>query len=163
MTKKTGSARFHEILGELGDLHDKKQKDYGTPADPFANVRASADFGIPAWVGSMVRANDKMVRIQKAAKGGQLSNEALEDSLRDLAVYAVIGLCLLEEGNQGPAPKTATEAQKELDDFKQLRELAKRVDKVRVLELPPYRPVPMPEYPHRPGLHPSRRFFGGVA
>lgn len=93
----TGSKRFHEILDELGALHDKKQQDYGTTADPFANVRASEAFGIPAWKGCMIRANDKMTRIQKAAREGKLANEALEDSLRDLAVYAIIGLCLWEE------------------------------------------------------------------
>jgi hypothetical protein len=98
--KLRGSARFHQILAELGELHDKKQKDYGRDADPFANVRASEAFGIPGWVGCAVRANDKMIRIQKAASGGALMNESLEDSLRDLAVYAVIALCLLEEGSE---------------------------------------------------------------
>ncbi len=92
-----GSERFHEILKELGELHDRKQADYGTSADPFANVRASVAFGVPAWKGCMMRANDKMVRIQKAAREGKLANEALDDSLRDLAVYAIIGLCLWEE------------------------------------------------------------------
>lgn len=94
---KTGSARFHEILDELGALHDKKQQDYGRSNDPFANVRASEAFGVAGWIGCMMRANDKMVRVQKAAQGGTLANEALEDSLRDLAVYAIIGLCLWEE------------------------------------------------------------------
>jgi hypothetical protein len=92
-----GSERFHELLRELGDLHDKKQLDYGTPIDPFKNVRASEAFGVPAWIGCMMRAHDKMIRIQKAAKGGKLSNESLDDSLRDLAVYSIIAICLLEE------------------------------------------------------------------
>lgn len=101
MTK--GANRFHEILQELGELHDKKQQDYGRGDDPFANVRASEAFGIPAWIGCMARANDKMIRIQRMARDGVLSNESLEDSLRDLAVYAVIGLCLWEEGKGGEA------------------------------------------------------------
>ena len=92
-----GSERFHEILKELGDLHDLKQRDYGTDNDPFANVRASEFFGVPGWIGCMMRAHDKMIRIQKAARGGTMSNESIEDSLRDLAVYAIIGLCLWEE------------------------------------------------------------------
>lgn len=94
---KKGSERFHEILKELGEMHDKKQLDYGKPGDPFANVRASEHFGIPGWIGCMMRAHDKMVRIQNAATGSRMSNESIEDSLRDLAVYSVIGLCLLEE------------------------------------------------------------------
>lgn len=98
--KSVGSKRFHEILKVMGELHDKKQKDYGTPADPFANVRASTDFGIPAWVGCMVRANDKIVRLKTYAKTGNLSNEGVEDSFMDLAVYAIIGLCLFEESKK---------------------------------------------------------------
>ena len=35
---KTGSARFHEILGELGALHDKKQTDYGRATGGIINV-----------------------------------------------------------------------------------------------------------------------------
>jgi hypothetical protein len=95
--KATGSKRFHEILKELGDLHDRKQADYGREGDPFANVRASEDFGVSPWIGAMIRANDKVRRIQTYAKRGSLVNESLEDSLRDLAVYSIIALLLLEE------------------------------------------------------------------
>lgn len=89
--------RFHRILDEMKAMHDKKSKDYGTDADPLANVKASEGFGIPAWVGCMIRANDKMQRIQSFAKKGELANESLEDSLMDLAVYSVIALVLREE------------------------------------------------------------------
>jgi len=91
------SEKFYQLLKEAGELHDKKQNDYGAENDPFANVRASEDFGIPGWVGCMMRANDKMKRIQKAASGKELSNESLRDSLMDLAVYSLIGIVLLEE------------------------------------------------------------------
>ena len=96
------SNKFHALLREVGETHDKKQRDYGTSNDPFANVRASEDFGIPAWVGCMMRANDKMVRIQTAAQKGkdQLKNESLRDSLMDLAVYSIIGIVLLEEEDE---------------------------------------------------------------
>ena len=93
----TGAARFHEIIKELGDLHDKKQADYGRDGDSFANIRASEEWGIPAWVGAMVRATDKVRRLQRFAQRGSLMNEGAEDSLRDIAVYAIIALVLLEE------------------------------------------------------------------
>lgn len=41
MPRHPNSARFHEILEELGALHDKKQMDYGRADDPFANINAS--------------------------------------------------------------------------------------------------------------------------
>ena len=91
------SARFHEILGELGALHDQKQRDYGTDTDPFANIRGSEEWGIASWVGALVRATDKIKRLQKFARVGKLANEAVEDSFRDLAVYAVIAIVLFEE------------------------------------------------------------------
>jgi hypothetical protein len=93
----SGSERFHTVLSELGALHDKKQQDYGTDADPFANVRGSLDWGIQPWIGALLRATDKMRRLQKFAQVGRLANEAVEDSFRDLAVYAIIGLILYEE------------------------------------------------------------------
>ncbi|KKM46758.1 hypothetical protein LCGC14_1559370 [marine sediment metagenome] len=97
------SQRFHYILKELGKLHDKKQKDYGTDADPFNNIRASAkEWGIPAWVGAMLRATDKVRRLQKFADAGELANESVIDAFDDLAVYAVIARVMYEEAEAQP-------------------------------------------------------------
>lgn len=94
---ETGDPRFHELLRELAELHDRKQQDYGRNEDPLANVRASEEWGIPAWVGAMVRLNDKVRRLQQYARRGSLANEGAEDSLRDIAVYALIALILMRE------------------------------------------------------------------
>ena len=91
------SARFHEILKGLGELHDRKQADYGKGDDPFANVRASADFGVDSWVGAMIRLNDKIKRLQSMATKGHLVNESATDSFRDIAVYAIIAMVLFEQ------------------------------------------------------------------
>lgn len=96
-TRHPNSARFHEILKELGALHDKKSFDYGSDKDPLANVQASTEFGIPAWVGALVRLNDKVVRLKSFARKGELKNESAEDSMRDIAVYAIISLVLYEQ------------------------------------------------------------------
>ena len=97
------TTEFTKILTEIQEMHDKKQSDYGREGDPFANVRASEDFGIPGWVGCMTRAHDKMVRLQKAARGGKMTNESVEDSLLDLAVYTIIALVLRREELDGIA------------------------------------------------------------
>ena len=90
--------RVKEVFEELVALHDKKQSDYGREHDPFANVRASSEWGLPPWVGAMVRANDKMKRLQKAARGGTMANESVVDSFDDLIVYTAIAKVLyLEE------------------------------------------------------------------
>jgi hypothetical protein len=92
-----GDPRFHALLKQIGDLHDKKQADYGTDGDPFANVRASAEWGVPSWVGALVRLNDKVHRLKQFAKKGALANESAEDSMMDIAVYALIALVLYRE------------------------------------------------------------------
>lgn len=92
-----GDPRFHALLEEIGELHDRKQADYGVDEDPFANVRGSQEWGIPPWLGAMVRANDKVRRLQTFARKGTLENEGVEDSMMDLAVYALIALVLFRE------------------------------------------------------------------
>lgn len=94
------SARFHELLTEMGELHDRKQADYGSVEDPFANVRATEKWGFPAWVGALVRLNDKVHRLQSLVKNGKLHNESAEDSMRDIAVYALIALVLWEQDRE---------------------------------------------------------------
>lgn len=90
--------QFLALLEELGNLHMLKNQDYGRDHDPYANVRGSQEWGVSPWVGAMVRANDKMKRLQKFAQDGKLANEGVEDSLLDLAVYAMIALILYREG-----------------------------------------------------------------
>lgn len=99
MSELAGDPRFHRILDEMRALHAKKSADYGQGEDPLANVRASQDFGVPAWVGTMIRANDKVIRIKSMATKGSLQNESLEDSFIDLASYAILALILYREGN----------------------------------------------------------------
>jgi hypothetical protein len=100
-----GDPRFHELLDEIGRLHDKKQQDYGTDVDPFANVRASEEFGVAPWIGSLVRMNDKVTRLKSFARKGTLANESVEDSLLDIAVYALIGLILYREEDPDLLPE----------------------------------------------------------
>ncbi len=98
------NVRFHAILKELGALHDRKQEDYGTEDDPFANVRATEEWccpschaPLPGWLGALIRLNDKVVRLKAFTRNGKLANEGVVDSLRDIAVYAPIAEVLFEE------------------------------------------------------------------
>lgn len=89
--------RFEDIINEISELHYRKSLDYGTEEDPYNNIRHSADWGLPPWMGAMIRANDKIHRIQRYAKASTLANESVRDSFLDLAVYAIIALILWEE------------------------------------------------------------------
>jgi len=96
----TGDTRFHELLKQIGEMHDRKQKDYGSDDDPFANVRASQEWGVEPWVGALVRLNDKVHRLQQFARKGELANESAEDSMLDIAVYSLIALILYREEDE---------------------------------------------------------------
>ena len=91
------SERFKLILQRISDTHDKKQADYGTDEDPFANISASIDLGIEPWVGTILRINYKMARIKSFIKKGSLKNESIKDSLIDICVYSAIALVKYEE------------------------------------------------------------------
>lgn len=96
--------RFDDILKQMSDLHTRKGADYGTEADPYANVRASAEFGVAPWLGAIIRLNDKMTRLKAFATKGMLANESIEDAFRDIQVYAVIAQILYEEGQEAAKP-----------------------------------------------------------
>jgi hypothetical protein len=87
-----GDPGFHAILAEMGTLHDKKQADYGTPGDPFANYRSSEDIGIPAWKNAFLRTTEKVNRVKSFIRNGRLENEGIEDAFMDIAVTAIISL-----------------------------------------------------------------------
>lgn len=86
-----------ELLDQMKTTHDKKQADYGNSAEPFANVLASHDLGIHPVLGILLRMNDKMTRIKSFQEKGNLANESVEDSLLDIAVYAIIAVVIIEE------------------------------------------------------------------
>lgn len=118
---------FLTALDELEQLHERKQRDYGSDSDPFANVRASAEFGVPAWVGAMIRLNDKVKRLQRYAERGSLANEGAIDSFNDIAVYAIIARVLFEEEMRDPEPpKQPVEVDEGLiDRLKEARDAGK--------------------------------------
>lgn len=97
-----GDPRFYHILREMGQLHAKKNRDYGTDHDPLANVRAAEQFSIPGWIAALNREHDKTVRLQSFIRKRTLANEGVEDSLVDKANYSVISLILYRECKDAP-------------------------------------------------------------
>ncbi len=97
-----GDPRFYGILREMGQLHAKKNRDYGTDHDPLANVRAAEQYMIPAWIAALNREHDKTVRLQSFIRKRTLANEGVEDSLVDKANYSVIALILFRECKDAP-------------------------------------------------------------
>lgn len=89
--------RFKALTEQLWRLHCSKSDDYGRDTDPYANVRASTEWGIDGWVGAMVRLSDKVHRLKELAKKGTLTNEPPGESFLDIAAYALIAQRLFEQ------------------------------------------------------------------
>ena len=72
------------------ELTTKKNNDYASDDDPFRNFKAFEELGI------LVRMNDKFARLRNALydrKDMAVSSETVEDTILDLATYAVLLLC----------------------------------------------------------------------
>lgn len=103
------SRAFWEKLLSAGEMHDAKQADYGRSDDPFYNIKQSANWGVEPWVGAMMRLDDKVGRLRNLVQSdGELRNEPIEDSLLDIAVYALIALVLREEQAETIRPAHVT-------------------------------------------------------
>lgn len=101
---RPGSAEFLAVLDELKQLHLRKTLDYGVDEDALSNIRSSADIvNMPAWAGCVLRMMDKMHRIKAYFRRGKVEFDGLEDTLKDIACYAVIAEVLRREGHT-PCP-----------------------------------------------------------
>lgn len=87
---------YLQILQEMRSLYLKKSHDYGSDTDPQANFRGSSGFGVEPWVGCLIRAQDKVFRLQRSLDV-ELANESVEDSLMDAASYFIHALVLYRE------------------------------------------------------------------
>ena len=98
------SERYFELLQEAADLHRRKNAGYAGAdnPDPWANFRMSEAFGVNALDGCLVRLSDKYIRITNLRRNSanEQVGESIKDTLRDLAAYSLIAICLLEEQEQ---------------------------------------------------------------
>lgn len=103
-----GSPRYLALLDEMKSLHIRKNAGYagiGNP-DPWANFRMSESFGVDALRGTLVRLSDKYIRVTNLLRNpdNDQVGESLRDTLMDLSAYALIAICLLEEGQRSTFP-----------------------------------------------------------
>lgn len=86
---------FQTIMQELTDLHLVKNHDYAGD-NYLSNYTASSRTGIPAWINTILRLQDKMARLENFAKTKELhvKGESIEDTFKDMAVISILGLIL---------------------------------------------------------------------
>jgi hypothetical protein len=78
---------FDGICRDLMALHARKNKDYGNAAH-----ESYKEFGLISYV---IRLNDKMKRLKSLTKPGveqEIKSESIEDTLMDLAAYAIMAI-----------------------------------------------------------------------
>lgn len=101
---RPGSDEFVAVLDEIRDLHLRKTQDYGESDDAFANIRFGAQVvGIDPWQACLIRICDKVQRLKAFCHNGRVEFDGLEDTLKDLASYAVIAEVERRRGARGPA------------------------------------------------------------
>jgi len=95
---KSGHPEFYKTLYKMAEIHNRKNQDYGG-GDPVGNFYEAEKLGISAWKGCLIRLTDKYSRVINLASGKApaVEDEKIEDTLIDLANYAVLTLVLLKE------------------------------------------------------------------
>jgi hypothetical protein len=87
------------ILDNMQSVYEAKDSDYSATGLPMGNLRKCEDAGIEAWRGCLVRIGDKMSRLENFLKEKEylVVSEKAEDTVLDLANYAILMSCLIEE------------------------------------------------------------------
>jgi hypothetical protein len=126
MNLRPGSAEFCSVLVEIEQLHLRKTLDYGCDEDALSNIRSSSDvINVSPWAGCVLRISDKMHRLRSYFRRGRVEFDGIEDTLLDIAAYAVIALVLYRESrNSCPSssrlpPTTSCESSIEHVDFRE--------------------------------------------
>ena len=89
----------HGILDNMQKVYESKDNDYSATGLPMGNLRKCEEAGIDAWRGCLVRIGDKMSRLENFINEKEflVISEKAEDTVVDLANYAILMSCLVEE------------------------------------------------------------------
>lgn len=88
MTNEEKVIRFREIVNDMADLYEKKNKNYG---NSFGEL-----FEKLGPISGLVPLHNKLDRATNLVNGGVNNFESLEDTFKDLACYAIMNLIEME-------------------------------------------------------------------
>ena len=104
MTNEEKVIRFREIVNDMADLYEKKNKNYGNSfGELFENLGPTSGL-VPLW--------NKLHRATSLIKGNKNNFESLEDTFKDLACYAIMNLIEMEAAMQGENKEVITNMRK---------------------------------------------------
>ena len=101
MNRETYLKTFRDLTEKMVAITTAKNNDYAGFGDPFANFREFGTFGF------LVRMSDKWKRIKNLVGDGRepsVKDESVEDTLLDLATYALLLLCWLRNEKEEAGP-----------------------------------------------------------
>jgi hypothetical protein len=89
---------FDAILAQMSEIHRRKNSDYGNSFELSAHL-----LNRPVVEGLLHRMSDKLARACRLAQGraAQVQDEALTDTLLDLANYAVLAILAIDGEEDG--------------------------------------------------------------
>jgi len=106
MTELDPADPFEAALINIVEINRRKRRDYALDSDPFTNFAATARFlGIPRWMSATFNMVQKTARIQALWANERMddpSNEAVEDTVLDAAVYGVIAYAIYLHDRPAP-------------------------------------------------------------
>jgi hypothetical protein len=137
--------KFHGLLRDMAEMHDRKNNDYASAGNPYANFefagQLAAGFTAPVDIAFATLIGVKLARlIELKGKGKTPRNESIQDSFLDLAVYAALWASydyevkeerVVPEMSIGASP---ARAQEELADYFQ---------RLRAQKADPTGPIPL--------------------
>ena len=98
--QKCGHPMFYELLEKMATIHSAKNHDYAEKENPLSNLSSSKRIGVEPWIATWIRIQDKISRIEQFIKNQgvlEVKDESVEDTLIDLANYAILCLVLYRE------------------------------------------------------------------
>lgn len=100
------TTRFNQLLKEIQTLHEAKNSDYSSDKAKLECFMEAEQIGVPAFKGCFIRLGDKYKRAQQLIrkKQGEVSDEKIEDTMRDLAIYSLLFIELYESRDMTPLP-----------------------------------------------------------
>lgn len=104
-----GNPAFLALLDETRKTHLAKAAGYSGSDNPdtWSNFREATAWGLTPLEGCLVRMGDKYRRVQNLRRNAANDQvgESIRDTLMDLANYALIAVCLMQEEAEAAKPK----------------------------------------------------------
>jgi hypothetical protein len=103
---------FHEAMNRIATTQQQKGDDYQLDHDPFSNFRRTGEqFNLATYEAAEFNMVQKLERLKALRYNGRApQNETVEDTYKDLAVYAVLtyAMYLAETARETPANSSST-------------------------------------------------------